>query len=210
MSIRQALYSMVLGLGLLMGLLGAWRWWSLQQEVSALPINTRLGGPFILPSTLGRPVNTKDYLGQPILLNFGFTSCPDICPTVLARLKHVLKTLDAEGGQAQVLFVSFDPERDSLVHLKDYMGFFDRRMVAATGTPEQVAAVAKQYGVVYHREDSGSAAGYGFAHSDYIYLLDARGRLRKLYDSRADSAEMVADVQGLNRESQGLFSWALR
>jgi protein SCO1/2 len=162
-----------------------------------LPVNTRLGGELALPSTLGHPVNLKDWRGKVVLLDFGYTTCPDVCPTVLARLRQVLKELGPEAAQVQVVFVSFDPARDSLEHLRAYLKFFDPRMVGATGSEAEIAALARRYGVVYLKDEQGSAAGYGYSHSDYIYLLDTEGRVRKLYDGKATSKDMTDDIHAL-------------
>ncbi len=175
-----------------------------QRALDAMPVNTKMGGDFVLPGTQGR-LDTRALRGKVVLLNFGFTSCPDVCPLVLARLKQVLKELGGEAAGTQVLFVSFDPERDSLANLTAYVQHFDPRIIGATGSDAEIAAVAAQYGVVYIREKGDSAAGYNFTHSDYIYLLDAQGRLRKLYANDAKTAEIVADVRLLQTEGKRWF-----
>lgn len=204
---QKVIFAVVVVLAVMVGLAGTWQWWQLQRALAALPVNTRMGGDFVLPSTLGSSLDTKALRGKVVLLNFGFTSCPDVCPTVLARLKQTLKALGDQAGRVQVVFVSFDPERDSLAHLKAYLAYFDPSMVGATGSEQEIAAVARQYGVVHIREEMESAAGYGFSHSDYIYLIDTAGRLRKLYDARAGSDEMAADARVLLREGSGAQGW---
>jgi protein SCO1/2 len=106
-----------------------------------------------------------------------------------------MKELGDAAAGVQVVFVSFDPARDTLPDLKLYVTHYDPDFIGATGTDAQVATVAAQYGVVYLKEASGSAAGYNFVHSDYIYLIDGRGRLRKLYDSKAPTSEITDDVR---------------
>lgn len=170
-----------------------------QRALAAFPVNTKMGGDFVLPSTRGT-LDTQQLRGKVVLLNFGFASCPDICPLVLARMGQALKQLGPEAGRVQGVFVSFDPERDTLALLAPYVRHFHPDMIGATGTPAEIAALAARFGVVYMKEDSGSASGYGFAHSDYIYLIDTKGRVRKLYDTRAPIAEMVADARLLARE----------
>ncbi|MDQ8036078.1 MAG: SCO family protein [Pedobacter sp.] len=178
-----------------------------KRALEALPVNTKMGGDFILPSTQGAgqdggqgKLDTSTLRGKVVLLNFGFTSCPDVCPLVLARLKQVLKELGEDAAGAQVVFVSFDPERDSLPNLTAYVQHFDPRIIGATGSDAEIATVAAQYGVVYIKEKSDSASGYNFAHSDYIYLLDKQGRLRKLYANDAKTTEISADVRLLQSE----------
>lgn len=170
-----------------------------KRALEALPVNTKMGGDFVLPSTQGK-LDTASLRGKVVLLNFGFTSCPDVCPLVLARLKQVLSELGEDAAATQVLFVSFDPERDSLPNLTAYVQHFNPAIIGATGSDAEIATVAAQYGVVYIKEKSDSAAGYNFAHSDYIYLLDKQGRLRKLYAHDAKTAEITADVRLLQSE----------
>lgn len=170
-----------------------------QRALAALPVNTKMGGDFVLPSTNGT-LDTRKLRGKVVLLNFGFASCPDICPLVLARMGQVLKQLGPEAEGVQGVFVSFDPERDTLELLAPYVRHFHPDLLGATGTSDEIAVLAARFGVVYMKEDSGSASGYGFAHSDYIYLIDTKGRIRKLYDTRAPIAEMVADARLLARE----------
>lgn len=196
-TIGRALSIAALMLAVLVAGVAGWRHVQMNRAAAALPVNERMGGDFVLSSTRGVPLDTRQLRGKVVLLNFGFASCPDVCPTVLARLRQVLKELGPDAAGTQVVFVSFDPARDTLDQLKGYVAHFHPDIIAATGTDAEIAAVAKQYGVVYMKEDTGSAAGYAFAHSDYIYLLDTDGRLRKLYDNQAGSAEMAADVRTL-------------
>lgn len=171
----------------------------------ALPVNTRMGGDFVLPSTLGRPLDTASLRGKVVLLNFGFTSCPDVCPLVLARLRQVLAELGPDAAKTQVVFVSFDPARDTLPVLTAYVQHFNPAIVGVTGSDAGIATVAAQYGVVYLKENSSSAAGYNFSHSDYIYLLDTQGHVRKLYASDAKTTEISTDVRLLLRADNILF-----
>ncbi|MCD6060478.1 MAG: Sco1/SenC family protein [Moraxellaceae bacterium] len=181
------------------------QWRVRQQALERLPVNSRMGGDFVLPSTLGQPLDTRTLRGKIVLLNFGFTSCPDVCPMVLARLRQTVKELGEDAGGVQVVFVSFDPARDSLPVLKDYVRHFNPAFIGATGTDVQVAQTAARYGVVFLKEKGGSAAGYGFAHSDYIYLLDGEGRVRKLYAGDARTTEIAEDVRLLQRAARGIF-----
>jgi len=164
-----------------------------------LPVISSLGGGLVLDSTLGRPIDLKDYRGKVVLLDFGYTFCPDICPTVLARLAQVLKGLGGDASQVQVIFVSFDPKRDTVEHLRQYLSFFDPRMIGATGSAGAIADATKHFGVTFVPRDMGSA-NYGFDHSDFIYLLDTEGHVRKLYDAEANTTEVQQDVQALLQE----------
>ena len=164
-----------------------------------LPVITSMGDELVLDSTLGRPFDLHDYRGKVVLLDFGYTFCPDVCPTVMARLRQVLKGMGKDSAQVQVLFVSFDPKRDTIDHLRQYLEFFDPRFVGATGSDAALAAVTKRYGVTYFSRDMDSA-NYGFDHSDFIYLIDTEGHVRKLYDAHATTTEMQQDVQALLQE----------
>jgi len=166
---------------------------------SGLPVGIKLGGPIVLDSTGGGRFDLASEKGKVVVLTFGYTACPNICPTNLARMARMLKSLGAQAQDVDVVFISFDPERDTIDHLKKYVGFFDGRVIGATGTQSEIAAVAKRYGVVYQRQQDDSG-NYAFDHSDYIYLLDTEGRVRKLYDSQVESAEMATDVKALLRE----------
>lgn len=173
--------------------------WSLTAWVCAepLPINTRLGGDFALASTQGGEQHLSSFRGKLVLLNFGYTHCPDVCPTVLHRMSRVMRSLEADAKQVQPVFVSFDPARDTVSHLKTYVSAFYPDMIGMTGTPEQIAAAAKQYGVVYFEEPGDSAAGKLFGHSDFIYLLDKQGRVRALFNSEQSIEAMTHTVKQL-------------
>lgn len=205
MNVRRALYALVAVAALAAAGVVAMQYVAKRQALQQLPVNTKMGGDFVLPSTLGHPLDTRTLRGKVVLLDFGFTSCPDVCPLVLARLRQVLKELGPEAAATQVLFVSFDPVRDTLPNLTAYVRHFHPDIIGATGTEAEIATVAAEYGVVYLKESSGSAAGYNFAHSDYIYLIDSKGHVRKLYDSKAPTSEIAADVRLLQAADRSLF-----
>jgi protein SCO1/2 len=182
----------------------ALQWQTKRRALAELPVNTRMGGDFLLPSTRGA-LDTRTLRGKIVLLNFGFTSCPDVCPLVLARLRQTVKQLGDDAENVQVVFVSFDPARDTLPAIKAYVEHFDPAFLGATGSETEIARLATRYGVVYLREQTGSAAGYGFAHSDYIYLLDTAGRVRKLYGGDVKTDEIASDIRLLQAADRALF-----
>lgn len=200
-------FALLTGLAVLLVVLAlsALQYYSRQRAQELLPVNTRMGGDFVLPSSLGHPLDTRQLRGKVVLLNFGFTSCPDVCPLVLARLREVRRELGRDAAGVQVVFVSFDPARDTLANLKLYVQHFSPDFIGATGSDAQIAQVAARYGVVYLKENTGSASGYGFAHSDYIYLIDADGHVRKLYDSKARPDAIVSDIRLLQAAQRKLF-----
>ena len=137
------------------------------------------GGDFTLQSYRG-PVSLREMRGKVIALYFGYTKCPDICPTTLGYLSLALNELSPdERPQVQALFISVDPERDSLEGLRDYGEYFHTGILGITGTPEQVARVAEQYGAGYRKVEQDSAAAYSVDHSSDLYLIDTEGRLRE-------------------------------
>lgn len=181
--------------GLVAGLL-----WCAGAVAQDLPAASRLGGDFVLPSTVAATTGLGDFRGRLVLLNFGYTTCPDICPMVLSRLAQVMNGLGRQRDQVQPLFISFDPARDSLERLRAYLAHFGPDFIGLTGTPEQVATVARQYGVVYVAQAGDSAAGTLFSHSDYLFLLDRQGRPRALFSGSDRVEDMVQRVQALLAE----------
>ena len=169
---------------------------------SDLPVNTRLGGEFTLTDQNGEPFSQANLKGQVSILFFGYTHCPDICPAVLARVAQVYRRLDEAGlaDRVQPVFVTFDPERDTAPHLKEYLPWFKADMVGLTGSREAIRQVAEQFGVVFIKGDESTTAegaDYLFTHSDYIYLLDDQARVRKLYPADFNIDEVASDVESL-------------
>jgi len=153
------------------------------------------GGDFTLQSVKG-PVSLHDFRGKVVLLYFGYTYCPDVCPTSLALIAQSLKQLPPKDAQqVQVIFVSVDPERDTLQKLQEYGNFFYPGTLGITGTPEEVAKVAKQYGVVYRKQAVTSAAGYVIDHSSYTYIIGRDGSLRGKVLHAAAPAEMIQAIR---------------
>ena len=133
-----------------------------------------IGDAFAMTSHLGQPVTEQDYLGQPIAMFFGFTNCPDICPTTLLRMTDLMKKLGPDADKLQVVLVSVDPERDTPEILKSYLEQFDSRFSAMTGTPAQLAAFAKGYRFAYKKVLL-DGVNYTMDHSAGVYLYDAKG-----------------------------------
>lgn len=159
-----------------------------------LPVLDDLGGDFTLPSTLGRDASLADFEGELVLLNFGFTSCPDVCPTVLAKMRALLLDAEALGITLRPLFVTLDPERDSLATLTGYLGHFHPAFVGFTGTREQIDAVAAQFRVLHERRNLESSMDYVIDHSSHIYLIDRHGRVRAMFGGSHPLPDMLHDV----------------
>ncbi|MCK8783444.1 SCO family protein [Roseomonas sp. NAR14] len=147
-----------------------------------LPGGVNLGGPFTLVNQDGRTVTDRDYRGRWTLMTFGYTFCPDVCPTELATIASALDALDpALAERVQPVFVSIDPARDTPEHLKQYVALFHPRLVGLTGTPEQVAAAARAYRVYYAKARGQDTTEYLMDHSSFMYLIGPDGTVRALF-----------------------------
>jgi len=135
------------------------------------------GGDFVFTRD-GQSFDLADYRGQVVLLYFGYTYCPDVCPTSMALIRQVLRQLDAEQlKRVQGVFVSVDPARDTPEQLADYARFFHPSIVGLTGTDEELAEAGRLYGAAWRRADTGSAMGYAVDHSSNTYVIGTDGRL---------------------------------
>jgi protein SCO1/2 len=141
---------------------------------SSEPDPVPIGGPFELVDQEGHTVTDKTYLGRPSVIFFGYTSCPDVCPTTLIDLSSWLKALGSRADKLNVLFISIDPQRDTPAHLRDFLSSFDPRIRGLTGTNEQIAAVTKEFRVYYKRFEE-SDGSYTMDHTGAIYLMDKSG-----------------------------------
>jgi len=152
----------------------------------------RAAPDFSLRGSDGEELKLSRYRGKVVILEFGFTSCPDVCPTTLAALAEARKKLGAEGDALQIVYVTVDPERDDVERLRTYLAAFDPSFVGGTGTAEELAAVRKEYGIAATR--TVDAGRYGFSHSSYTYLIDREGSLRALAPYGHTSDDYAHDV----------------
>jgi protein SCO1/2 len=177
-----------------------------------LPIHDGVGGEFSAPSSLGRVVHSSELHGKVVLLFFGYTSCPDVCPATLAHLKSLSGRLGDAASKTQVVLVTIDPETDTAEHLATYLARFDSGYIGLTGTRDQTDRIAqlfmvkhdRSHGVKVSMEHNRSKAfedtGYLYAHSQQIYLLDKQGRTRALFFTGSPLDEMEAAVRSLLEE----------
>lgn len=180
--------------GLILALL---LWWSPEPPAMSVPRPAGPeGGDFTLASADG-PVALAALRGRLVLVYFGYTYCPDICPTSLAATAEALRRLSAdELARVAVVFVSVDPERDSPAHLKDYVAFFHPAIVGVTGSPAEVAEVARRYGVAYavHKAET-AGGGYVVDHSADTYLVASDGRLAGRIAHATPPEQIVAVIR---------------
>lgn len=160
--------------------------------------DTQLGGDFSLTDQLGRARKLSDFSGKVVALFFGYTHCPDVCPTTMLEYASVMKKLGADADKVQVLFVTVDPERDTTAVLAGYVPHFDARFIGLTGSTAQIDAVKTAYKVVAQKV-SEAGGGYSVDHSAGSYLFDKSGKLRvyEAYGTTADS--LTHDIRQLLR-----------
>ncbi len=155
--------------------------------------NVELGGPFTLTDHTGRQVTEKDYLGNFTLVFFGYTFCPDVCPTELGDIALALDELGDDSVAITPLLISIDPERDTPAVLAEYVTLFHERLIGLTGTPAQVKEVADAYRVFYQRVEDPNYSYYLMDHSSFVYLLDPEGNVASLLRYGTPPEEM-ADI----------------
>jgi protein SCO1/2 len=185
-----------LGLALLDGCTGAPGWYGIDLAGSspALVFSMRR-------TPDGKEVTEANYRGQIVMLYLGYTFCPDVCPTTLANIAEILQGLGAEAAKVTFLFVTVDPNRDTLPVLADYVKNFGSRMVGLRGTPDQLASLARRYRLVYSVTPASPGHFYEVTHSSAIYVFDGAGAARLLIPSLAtakpDTAGVAADLKRL-------------
>lgn len=147
---------------------------------------------FSLPDQNGQMRSLKDFRGKAVVVFFGFTQCPDVCPTTLNELAEVRRLLGPDGERVQGIFVTVDPERDTPELLKAYLANFDPSFIALRGSPEQLAAVAKDFKVYYKKVEGKTPGSYTMDHTAASYVYDPQGRLR-LYTRYGTGPQPLAD-----------------
>jgi protein SCO1 len=159
------------------------------------------GQDFALTDHTGKPRALADFRGRVVVMFFGFTRCPDVCPTTLAELAAAVKKLGTDADKVQVLLVSVDPERDTPQILSQYVTAFDPRFLALRGTAEETARVAKEFKIIYQKVAGARPDSYTMDHSAGTYIFDTQGRLR-LYVSYGQGPEVFAhDIALLLKQS---------
>jgi len=156
---------------------------------------------FALTDENGQPFKLSDLRGKWVLLAYGYTHCPDVCPLTLSHLRDVKKAIDPNGDQVQVVFVTIDPERDTADIMRQYVGHFDQQFAqkfkGLTGTPQEIAQAAQVYNVKYEKKESTSAAGYSMGHTAEVYLIDPQFNRRMTFPFGVKAEEIASDLQYL-------------
>jgi len=154
-----------------------------------------------LADQFGKARSIQDFKGKVVVVFFGYTQCPDVCPTSMQEVAEVKRTLGADGARLQSVFITVDPERDTPDMLKAYMANFDPTFLALHGTPDQVAAVAKDFKIFYKKVDGKTPTSYTMDHSAGSYIYDTQGRLRVYYRYGSGVDAMAHDVKALLKEA---------
>lgn len=195
---RRAILILAVGLVLLAAVLGTlWIMRPAQMNRLVEQAGPQIGGDFALVDHDGRRVTQASYPGRHLLVFFGFTNCPDVCPLALGEVSVALDALGpAAAAKLQPLFVSVDPERDTPAVLKDYVSAFDPRITGLTGTPEEIAAAARAYRVYFKKVPVEGALGYTMDHSAFVYLMGPDGRLEAFFTHETKGDQMAKKIQG--------------
>ena len=153
-----------------------------------------IGGPFRLVDHNGRAITDQDLKGRPFLVFFGFTHCPDVCPTALFEVSEVMRKLGPDAERARALFVTVDPERDTPEKLKDYVSSFDPHVIGVTGDAAAIAGIAKAYRV-YSKKVPLDGGGYTMDHTAIVYLMDKQGRFVAPFNLKRTPEAAAADLR---------------
>ena len=160
------------------------------------PANTRIGGPFALVDDTGAAVTERTLAGKPSAIYFGYTFCPEVCPTTLLDLSRWIQKLGPDADKLNYVFVSIDPARDTSTLMHTYLSSFDKHIRGFTGTPAQVARIAQEYRVYYKRIPTDDG-GYVMDHSASIYLMAADGKFVGMIAYQEDDASALAKLKNL-------------
>ena len=161
---------------------------------------TKIGGPFTLVDDTGAQVSEADLKGKSTVMYFGYTFCPEVCPTTLTDLAQWMQMIGQDADRLNYVFVTVDPERDTPKVMHDYVSAFDPRIRGLTGTSEQIAKVTKEYGVYYKRIPT-SDGGYVMDHSAVLYMMDPNVRFVGVIPYQEDTAKAVAKLKKLAAQS---------
>lgn len=191
---------------LVAALAGVMLWWQARQAPEAPLLGKvvgsgaiAVGGPFTLTDQNGKQVSSADFRGRYMLIYFGFSMCPDVCPTTLAVMADALDKVDPDGRRIVPILITIDPERDTPQVLAPYVKAFGDHFIGLTGSPEEIAAVEKAFKVYAKKkpldESKGLAGGYGMDHSSVLYLMGPDGKLVSYWDELIPAAKLEAELR---------------
>jgi protein SCO1/2 len=155
---------------------------------------TRLSD-FTLTSQTGAPVSLEELRGRVVLLFFGFTNCPDICPLTLGEFKNVKRLLGPDAERAAFIFISVDGERDNAERLRTYVGAFDPAFIGLQGDTATLDRIGPEYDLVYRKQETGGSGGYAMAHTATAFLIDPEGKLRIVFPYGTPAEALATDVR---------------
>ena len=158
------------------------------------PGASAIGGPFKLIDQNGQAITDADMKGKPFLVFFGFTHCPDVCPTTLFEVSEMMRALGKDADRAGALFITVDPERDTPAAMKDYLSSFDPHLRAATGDAQAIEAVIKAYRV-YAKKVPTDKGDYSMDHTALVYLMDKNGRFVAPFSLKRSPEAAAADLR---------------
>lgn len=154
---------------------------------------------FTLTGASGQPVSLSDFRGKLVVLYFGYTFCPDVCPTTMTELTKAIKALGPKASDVQVIMVSVDPERDTPERVAEYVRYFDPSFIGLSGTPEEVAAAATPFGIYYEKHEGTAATGYLVDHTATLNVIDKEGRMRLVLPFGTSGEDIADDLAHLLR-----------
>lgn len=160
----------------------------------------RMAPELNLAGSDGKDLKLERYRGKVVALGFGYSSCPEVCPTTLSRLAKVRRSLGDAGRDLQVIYVTVDPERDDAKRLRQFLSSFDATFVGGTGTAAQLTRVYRDYGVTAVKHPGSTPDAYGVEHSAFVYLIDRAGRLRAMVPYGEGPDDVAHDVTLLLRQ----------
>jgi len=197
--VRIVLWVLVAVVGLGAAAIGL-GWYKTEFSASNQEIGTpiaEIGGPFTLTDTTGKKVSDADFAGIPRAMFFGFTYCPDVCPTTLAEIDGWLDDLGADGDKVAFIYVTVDPERDTAETMRWFLSSFDKRIIGLTGTPEEINPVLDAFRVYRKKVPLDDGKDYTMDHSASIYLLNGKGQFVGMINYQEDKETALAKLRRL-------------
>ncbi|HYD32353.1 MAG TPA: SCO family protein [Azospirillaceae bacterium] len=189
---RMALAALI---GLAIAAVVAWNQLSHLPPGGTITTTANIGGPYSLVDHTGKPVTGDTYAGKLQLVYFGYTFCPDVCPTELSTMAQALDRLGADADKIQPLFITIDPQRDTVTQLAAYTPLFHPQMIGLTGSPEQVAAAARAFRVYYAKAKTDESGHYAMDHSSFVYLMGPDGHFLTVFPHGTDPDKMAAEIR---------------